>query len=191
MAFSPNGLFAYALTVSRGNSENYGVQVLRRDPATGDVVPLGTTGGCLDGRSARSTCALYKPLRYMIGNSVAVGPNGRNLYISGSDSRNAAIHVRVPLDRATGGMAVGGATCVKGLATGLDYNGEPAEPAGLGIHRDGYTNNEHAPLKATRGVPCRVVRRPLGYYLLVAPGGRHLYNVGVLGAWQTIVTLRP
>jgi DNA-binding beta-propeller fold protein YncE len=116
IAVSPDGKSAYA--ASYGSSS---VAVFARDAATGTLTQLAGTAGCVseDGTDPYdgSTCADGKGLSGP--GSVAVSPDGKNVYVATYDSGGVAIFQR---DTTTGQLTqlAGTGGCVTGTGAGGD-----------------------------------------------------------------------
>jgi DNA-binding beta-propeller fold protein YncE len=85
------------------------VVVLDRDPVTGSVSQLGGQAGCVSDNGSGGACAVGRGLTGA--SNVAVSPDDRNVYVSGSSDDTVAVFSR---DAATGALAQlgGDAGCV-------------------------------------------------------------------------------
>jgi DNA-binding beta-propeller fold protein YncE len=136
VAISPDGHNVYVASQASGS-----VAVYRRDPATGTLVQLPGTSGCVseDGTDGHGgTCADGRALEFA--NAVAISPDGENVYVGAKSTDGLAVLGR---DTSTGALTqlAGSAGCV--TEDGTDpFDNNPATTCvngeGLSVGIDGF-----------------------------------------------------
>jgi len=149
IALSPDGRHVYV-----AGARSDAVAVLRRDARSGRLTQARGAAGCIAAGGARR-CAPARGLDWP--NSVAVSPDGRNVYATANDSDSVAVFRRnrstgalTQLGGARGCIAVGGGS---GCATGRALDGVDVvavSPDGRNVYAGAFSGNAVAVFRRDR-----------------------------------------
>lgn len=185
IAISPDGRNVYATTA-------VGVAIFNRDPSTGNLTQPAGANGCITSyRKENPTCA---PGRTLAGGSIAVSPDGLNVYI-GSFNGSLAVFDRDP--------ATGALTRKSGSEGAMSGGSEViVSPDGKNVYaatfEDGIKTFDRDPATgALTRVPgragcvsekgkggCRRGHEFIGFGLSISPDGRNVYGASSRGPGQ-------
>jgi DNA-binding beta-propeller fold protein YncE len=133
VAVSPDGKNVYVTT--QGSDA---VAVFDRGPSSGSLTQKAGTAGCVSEDGSAGACADGKGLDFAM--AVAVSPDGRNVYVAGSDSSAIAVFDRNP---STGALTqkAGTAGCISDTgSSGTCADGLAlVHPRGIAVTPDGGT----------------------------------------------------
>jgi DNA-binding beta-propeller fold protein YncE len=140
VALSPNGRNLYVAS-SRSNA----IAVFKRNAATGKLTQGSGAAGCIAARAANG-CA--RAFGLLVPNSVAVSPDGRNVYATSLASNAIAIFRRNPstgaLSQAGNGTGCVSNTAIPGCTTGRALAGPDVaavSPDGKNVYVGSFTGN--------------------------------------------------
>jgi DNA-binding beta-propeller fold protein YncE len=163
VAVSPDGKNVYV--ASNGNDvTRSAVAVFRRDGTSGQLTQLAGTSGCVSQTGTGGACADGIALRGA--NSVAVSPDGKNVYVASVLSNAvAAFHRNATTGELT--QLAGAAGCVREPAGACRSGRELARPFSLAVSADGKNVYVASPVSGAVAV---LKRNPTTGALFQSPG---------------------